>query len=348
MKSKTVKISLDSFGSFLGREKGCFVVRDREGKIKKYPLFENEVGEIRISSGNTVSSGALATCGFWHIDCLILTRWGNPIAIVRSLVDDSHVETRICQYEALKNGKWLEIAKTIVLAKMKGENELLRKYGLRLLDSYAYSQEIKAVSFQGNEKDGLRVPRNKLMSYEGHFSEQYFRQILGLFSESFRPERRKTYKAYDRINNVFNLAYSVLTWKVQIALLKAKLEPYLGFLHHVQFGLPSLICDFEEIYRYLIDDFVIGYARDLKNRDFVLKMDAYANKKDKRQFLSDERRRDFLRSLERYFESSVSIARIRRGRKQELETLINEEALLFAEYLRDEKRSWNPRVVNLR
>ena len=115
MKTKTVKVALDSFGSFLGREKGCFVVKDREGKIKRYPLFENDVDEIRISSGNTVSSGALATCGFWHIDCLILTRWGNPIAIVRSLADDSHVETRICQYEALKNGKGLEIAKATVL-----------------------------------------------------------------------------------------------------------------------------------------------------------------------------------------------------------------------------------------
>jgi CRISPR-associated protein Cas1 len=341
MKSKTVKISLDSFGSFLGREKGCFVVKNREGKIKRYPLFENEVDEIRISSGNTVSSGALATCGFWHIDCLILTRWGNPIAIVRSLCDDSHVETRICQYEALKNGKGLEIAKQVVVAKLEGENRLLKKYGLKALDVFGYSQNIKALN------GDLKLVRNRLMSYEGKFSEQYFKQVFQLFNESFRSEKRKTYKAYDGLNNVFNLAYSVLTWKVQIALLKAKLEPYLGFLHHVQFGMPSLICDFEEIYRYLIDNFVIGYCRDLRNRDFILKTDEYANKKDKRQFLNDSKRRDFLGNLDRCFKSNVSIARIRRGRKQELETLVNEEALLFAEYLRDEKQSWIPRKVEL-
>jgi hypothetical protein len=70
MKTKTVKISLDSFGSFLGREKGCLVVRDREGKIKKYPLFENSIAEIRLSSGNTVSGGALASCAFWDINLL--------------------------------------------------------------------------------------------------------------------------------------------------------------------------------------------------------------------------------------------------------------------------------------
>ncbi|MEM2915209.1 MAG: CRISPR-associated endonuclease Cas1 [Candidatus Bathyarchaeia archaeon] len=42
-----------------------------------------------------------------------------------------------------------------------------------------------------------------------------------------------------------------------IALIKAKLEPYLGFLHSVQFAKPSLVCDFMELYRYLVDDFII-------------------------------------------------------------------------------------------
>ena len=39
-----------------------------------------------------------------------------------------------------------------------------------------------------------------------------------------------------RIANTFNLAYEVLSWKVHRALIKAKLEPYLGFLYSVQFG----------------------------------------------------------------------------------------------------------------
>jgi len=32
------------------------------------------------------------------------------------------------------------------------------------------------------------------------------------------------------------------------------------------------------------------------------------------------------------------------GDKQELETLINEEALLLAMYLRNEKEDWQPRI----
>ena len=38
-------------------------------------------------------------------------------------------------------------------------------------------------------------------------------------------------------------------WKrsLQRALIKAKLEPYLGFLHSLAEGKPSLICDFMEL-----------------------------------------------------------------------------------------------------
>jgi CRISPR-associated protein Cas1 len=341
LKTKTVKIALDSFGSFLGREKGCLVVKDKEGKVKRYPLSENEIAEIRIKSGNTVSAGALATCGFWGIDCLILTRWGNPIAVVKSLVADSHVETRIAQYEALTNGKGLEIAKQVVLAKIRGYNEVLKKYGLRSLDYYRFSQSVNEL------KGDLDSVRNRLMSYEGKYSEQYFRQILQLFSESFRPERRKTYKAYDGLNNILNLAYSVLFWKIQIALMKARLEPYLGFLHHIQWGLPSLICDFQDIYRYIVDDFVVEYCQKVKYRDFMLATDDYSGKKSKRQYLNEVKRREMLSCLDKHFETSVDVPRIKRGCKQEIETLINEEALLFAQYLRNEGKLWTPRIVEL-
>jgi hypothetical protein len=36
---------------------------------------------------------------------------------------------------------------------------------------------------------------------------------------------------------------------------------------------------------------------------------------------------------------------MRHGEGQRLETLINEEALLLAKYLRNENKSWNPRIA---
>ena len=135
----------------------------------------------------------------------------------------------------------------------------------RALKRHDFSAVEKVNNLKDENTERLRA---RLMAYEGHFSDRYFNQIFSLIPESLRPESRKTFKAYDGTNNIFNLAYEILSWKVQHALIKAKLEPYLGFLHSTVKGKPSLICDFQELYRYLFDDFVIQNCRKLKRKDF--------------------------------------------------------------------------------
>jgi CRISPR-associated protein Cas1 len=190
--------------------------------------------------------------------------------------------------------------------------------------------------------------RRKLLGIEGKYAETYFSQIFSLFKKSLRPKRRRKFKAYDGVNNLFNLAYRVLSWKVHIALIKARLEPYLGFLHGIQFGKPSLVCDFLELYRYLINDFLIAYSRNLKTKDFVLKDENYSKKrKGKRQYLNETKTRDFIKSINQYFKTKIEMPRIRGGKTQEIETLINDEAYRFAKFLRNERKMWNPRVVSL-
>ena len=44
------------------------------------------------------------------------------------------------------------------------------------------------------------------------------------------------------------------------------------------------------------------------------------------------------------FNREAEIPRIRHGKRQTLDTLINEEALLLAKYLRNERKEWNPRI----
>jgi len=53
-----------------------------------------------------------------------------------------------------------------------------------------------------------------------------------------------------------------------------------------------------------------------------------------------------MKKLEMVFESKVDIPRIKVGLKQTIETLISEEALLFAKYLINEINSWEPRLQN--
>jgi CRISPR-associated endonuclease Cas1 len=189
--------------------------------------------------------------------------------------------------------------------------------------------------------------RQRLTSIEGHFAKRYFHQLFTLFPEPLQPDVRKSNRAYDGLNNTFNLAYEILAWKIHRALVKAKLEPFLGFQHSLQHGKPSLICDLQEVYRHLIDDFLIGFCRDLTVKDFVVKSaDLSRKRKGKRVYLTDGQARQLLKQLDELFESMVAIPRIRHGRRQTLETLINEEAFVLAKNLRNETPSWTPRIVN--
>jgi CRISPR/Cas system-associated endonuclease Cas1 len=75
-----------------------------------------------------------------------------------------------------------------------------------------------------------------------------------------------------------------------------------------QKGKPSLKCDFQELYRHLVDDFVIDYCRSAKASDFVLKDDdCSANRKGKRQYLGEEKSKDLLNRLDKYFEKRIAI-----------------------------------------
>jgi len=338
--SKVSKLVLDGHGSYLGMEKGCFVVRDRKDNSEKFPLFEKEIGEVILKSGNAVSTGALASLGFWDVDVMIMTHRGRPVAMLKSLDDDSHVKTRLCQYKAYNSQKGIQIAKQIVISKLKGQNLILRKHGLR---SHGFTFKEKVGNLEGESLDKIR---SRLHGIEGRYSKRYFDQIFGLLPEPIRPEARKKFKAYDGTNNTFNLAYEMLSWKVHRAIVKAKLEPYLGFLHSLQHGKPSLVCDLQELYRYLIDDFLVRYCRRLRKKDFTTKAESVSRKKKgKREYLNNLQTRDLMRQLNVFFESEVEIPRMRIGKKQTIETLINEEALLLAKFLRNERESWAPRIA---
>ena len=93
---------------------------------------------------------------------------------------------------------------------------------------------------------------------------------------------------------------------------------------------------------------MISYCQNLDKRDFTFKTEKIsAQKKGKREYLDDVETKDFTAKLSDYFETMVEVPRIRIGERQTIETLINEEALLFAKYLRHERKDWNPRIVTI-
>ena len=50
-----------------------------------------------------------------------------------------------------------------------------------------------------------------------------------------------------------------------------------------------------------------------------------------------------MNEMNKFFESS-EVPRMNVGKRQTIETLINEEALLLSKFFRSETKSWSPRV----
>ena len=63
-----------------------------------------------------------------------------------------------------------------------------------------------------------------------------------------------------------------------------------------------------------------------------------------RVFLRDIKAGELAEALNQFFESKVAAPRVKVGKKQSLNSLICEEAMLFAKHLRSEHKSWIPRL----
>lgn len=110
---------------------------------------------------------------------------------------------------------------------------------------------------------------------------------------------------------------------------------------------PSLVCDFQELYRYLIDDFLIERCQKLRKKDFVLVTDFMIHlKMGKKIHLKEYETDSLAEDLTAFFDRFVDVERIKVGKRQTIDTLIGEEALLFAKFLRHEKERWIPRLVS--
>lgn len=78
-------------------------------------------------------------------------------------------------------------------------------------------------------------------------------------------------------------------------------------------------------------------CQSLAEHDFMHRTKMLTQKKGKREYLNDTETKNFTHKLNEHFEITVEIPRIRVGKRQTIETFINEEALLFAQYLKSEK-----------
>ena len=89
------------------------------------------------------------------------------------------------------------------------------------------------------------------------------------------------------------------------------------------------------------------YVQGLKPNDFTRKeVQTTRKRRGYREYLNDQKTKVMMRELNDYFDTKIKLPRIRSGKRQRIETLINEETLLLAKYLRKENDEWIPRIAS--
>jgi len=327
-----MSVKLSGYGKHLGTKKFDFVISKGQEKVTVKPF--HAINEINISSGNLISSKALAWASIYGIKTLVTSQSGRPLGVLLPLNYDSHVQTRIKQYEAYSNRVGVQIAKTIAKSKIEAQASLLEKHEI-YCEGHIKRALDKLEKLQANSIDQIRT---KLHSIEGHFGKFYFKELIKLFPRELQTRVRHSYKAVDITNNLFNLGYEVLKWEVYKSVINAHLDPFLGFLHSIQPGKPSLVCDLQEPYRPIIDGFLINYSKKLEKKD--LEANYYGS--FPRIFLKHEVSTKMIDELNSLLETKIEKQRTRKfGTKSTIATIITEDIEQLANFLRKGTSNWN-------
>ena len=160
---------MTDYGGYLGTEKFDFAVKKGKEKLTTKPF--HSVNEISLSSGNSVSTKVLAWASIYGIKTVITSQSGRPLGVLLPLNYDSHVKTRIKQYEAYSNQVGVQIARNIAKSKIEAQASLLEKHEIA-----CDQQRNRALEkLEKLEANSVVQIRTKIHSIEGYFGKFYFK-----------------------------------------------------------------------------------------------------------------------------------------------------------------------------
>jgi CRISPR-associated protein Cas1 len=190
------------------------------------------------------------------------------------LDEHRHVALRKSQYLGLSSEKFaLSQAQKIV------EGKLINYLRFLMLRARQYQSEelkniilrLKPICEYARTADNME----KLRGMEGLGTRLYFSAFPYLIRNkefSFTGRNRRPPK--DPVNAMLSFVYTLLTNEVLSAIKTCGLDPYLGALHEIEYGRPSLACDLVEEYRaYLGDRMVLGLINKklVRPDDFIFR-----------------------------------------------------------------------------
>lgn len=265
---------------------GCYLRKDGSVlKVFKGDQVLDEVSldqleQLTIVGRSSLSGAVLDELIRRRIETVLITPEGRFRARIM-VSEHKHVERRMRQYLILNDPDMkAQLASTIVSAKVANEAcFLLRRKAARS------NTKLKRLGLQLKGLSGIAEKERRvdlLIAIEGRASRLYFDAFRDLILvDGFFFEGRNRRPPLDPVNALLSFVYTLLTNEVLTAIQVVGLDPYLGALHSIEYGRPSLACDLVEEWRTFLGDrlvLMLINRRIVKPDDFAYRLDVPAER----------------------------------------------------------------------
>ena len=264
---QSIDLILDDYGLKVGKESERITVRRGDDVLTRIPArFLRSV--LLSHRGISLSTDALELCADFFIPVALVDFTGSCVSIFGSPKYASCVATRRAQLLATSTEVGFEVARTLLLSKLRAQVRMLRYIRRFTADEAAFERHIDAISAAGVAARAmipapLDVARPTLLGHEGIAARSYWQAWSTTLGGAPFPGR-KTRGAADLTNSMLNYGYAILRARVHQIVTLAGLDSYAGFLHADRPGRASMVLDLMEPYRVIVEDVVGGILRRSK------------------------------------------------------------------------------------
>ena len=325
-----MELVLNTFGTSLNRDNEGFVVTHKDGR-QRIPVAG--IKSIQISRGAQITSDAVMLAIEHEIEVLFMDKSGMPIGRIWSPRYGSVSTIRKGQLNFTFSNDALQWIKEIIRRKIENQQALLlmmrtdnvaicrkREKNIARLEDY----RTKIASLNGEIVSDVAA---QLRGWEGVASKIYFETLNDLIPEEYRFEMRTQHPAMDVVNAFLNYGYGVLYGKIEGALIKAGIDPYIGILHRDDYNRPVLVYDVIELYRIWVD--YVVYSLVVQQ---VVTDEYYSVREDGSYWLESLGRRVLIQSLNDYLDEIITVKGVNRSRLTQIQLYAQDLAQLFKIY----------------
>lgn len=264
-----MELHLNTYGTYLHKKGEMFEIKIHE---EKKAISPERISSIVISNAATISTDAIQMAMEHNIDIIFLDNFGDPYGRVwypklgsttfirRKLLDIYNQDTGlefIKRWVTKKMNNQIQFLQTLISKRPEKQNE----FDQDLIAMGEFINKIHEITGKISECSG------SIMGYEGNTSRYYFKILSHLLPEKYQFQGRSSRPAQDAFNAFLNYGYGILYSKVERALIIAGLDPYIGLMHSDNYNKKSLVFDFIEPYRIMIEQPVFYLFSRYKIKD---------------------------------------------------------------------------------